>query len=126
MKFEDIDNLEIIFKIVEDRPDEEQFYIKFCRKNTHLPIDAYPTMLLDYGHLDFTSPEKLIHSIYLVGRFVVKEQLEQEPVLDENQSEFVNSIDLSDYVGKVVSINCDEQMSVWTRGVYELWDEIEL
>ena len=126
MKVEDIDNLEIIFKIVENKPDEEQFYIKFCRKNTHLPIDSYPTLLVDYGHLDFTSPEKLIHSIYLVGRFVVKEQLEQEPVLDENQSELVNSTDLSDYVGKVVSINSDEQMSVWTRGVYELWDEIEL
>ena len=93
MKFEDIDNLEIIFKIVDNEPDEEQFYIKFCRKNTHLPIDSYPTLLLDYGHLDFTSPEKLIHSIYLVGRYVVKEQLEQEPVLDENQqnSEFGRS-----------------------------------
>ena len=126
MKFEDIDNLEIIFKIVEDRPDEEQIYIKFCRKNTHLPIDSYPTLLVDYGHLDFTSPEKLIHSIYIVGRFVVKEQLEQEPVLDENQPELVNSTDLSDYVGKVVSMNCDEQMSLWTRKVYELWDEIEV
>ena len=32
MKLEDIDNLEIIFKIVDNRPDEEQFYIKFCRR----------------------------------------------------------------------------------------------
>ena len=116
----------ILFKVISNDPINKSMVVKFCRENAPKAIDNYKSYNISYYNLDFTSPEKLIHSIYLVGRYVVKEQLEQEPVLDENQSESINSVDLSDYVGKVVSMNCDEQMSAWSRGVYELWDEITL
>ena len=116
----------ILFKVISNDPINKSLVVKYCRENAQKLIEDYRSYNISYSNLDFTSPEALVQRIYLVGRFVVKEHPEQEPVLEEKQAELVNSTDLSDYVGKVVSINCDEQMSVWTRGVYELWDEIEL
>jgi hypothetical protein len=123
----DIDNLKIIFKIEKDDPEKEQFWIKFCRQNSPLPIDSFPTYLIDYAHLDFTNPEKLFHSITIVGFRIVKDQLLNEPVLDENkENSIMTTTKLSDYVGKIVSIDCNSFLTVDKKVVFNWYEEIQL
>jgi hypothetical protein len=123
----DIDDLKIIFKIVKDDPEKEQFWVRFCRENSPSPIDSFPTYLIDYTHLDFSSPEKLFHSITMNGFRIVKEQLSNEPVLDENKSNCVmTTTNLSDYIDKVVAINCNDFLTVEKKVVFNWYEEISL
>ena len=76
-----VPNLRIVFKIIEDVPENEQFIVKFCRQNGPIPIDEVNAVAIDYGFLDFSSPDKLFASISKVGLYIVENQLRNEPIL---------------------------------------------
>ena len=63
---------------------------------------------ISYSNLDFTSPEALVESIRSIGTSIVIDQLNSEPILDENKSSGeIHSLDLDEYVGKIVSVTLD-------------------
>ena len=82
--------------------------VKYCRENAQKPIDQYKSYNVSYFNLDFTSPEALVESIRSVGTSIVIKQLNSEPILDENKpTELIQSLDLDEYVGKIVSVTID-------------------
>lgn len=104
-----IPDLKFIFKIVQNIPEKEQVIIKFCRQNGPTPIDDIPAVAIDYGLLDFASPDRLFHSLSNVGMHIVENQLRNEPVLNENNIlSTMETTDLNDYVDKVVGIDYDQ------------------
>jgi hypothetical protein len=101
--------MKLIFKIVEYLPDTEQIVIKCCRQNAPKAIDEYPSIALDVMHIDFSSYENFKHSIIMNLMHVVRKQIEDEPILQENQIvEEIDSEDLDDYVNKIVGVDLEE------------------
>lgn len=104
-----IPDLKFIFKIVQNIPEKEQVIIKFCRQNGPTPIDEIPPVAIDYGMLDFSTPDKLFFSLSNVGMHIVENQLRNEPVMKENNiSCTMETTDLNDYVNEVVGIDYDQ------------------
>ena len=94
----------ILFKVISNDPINESMVVKFCRENAPKVIDEYRSYNISYYNLDFTSPEALVESIKTTGISIIIEQLNDEPILNENKSdEIIDSVDLEDYVGKIVS-----------------------
>ena len=57
------------------------------------------------SNLDFSSSTSLVESIRSVGKSIVEQQLMNEPILDDNKGkEDIDSVDLDDFVGKMVSV----------------------
>ena len=78
------------------------------RKCSEVYRGDYRSYNISYSNLDFTSPEALVESIRSVGTSIVIDQLNSEPILDENKSsEEIHSLDLDEYVGKIVSVTLD-------------------
>ena len=98
----------ILFKVISNDPINKSMVVKFCRENAPKAIDSYKSYNISYYNLDFTSPEALVESIRSVGTSIVIDQLNSEPILDENKSsEEIHSLDLDEYVGKIVSVTLD-------------------
>ena len=94
----------ILFKVISNDPINKSLVVKYCRENAQKFIDDYRSYNISYSNLDFTSPEALVESIKTTGISIIIEQLNDEPILNENQSdEITESVDLEDYVGKIVS-----------------------
>ncbi len=101
--------MNLIFKIVEYLPDTKQIIIKCCRQNAPKPIDDYPSIALDSMHVDFSNYENFKHSIIMNLMHVVRKQIEDEPILQENQIvEEIDSENLDDYINKIVGVNLEE------------------
>ena len=82
--------------------------VKFCRENAPQPIENYQTYNISYRNLDFSSSNALVESIRSVGSYIAQQQFLDEPILEENKSNSdIDSIDLGDYVGKIVSVSFD-------------------
>ena len=94
----------ILFKVISNDPINKSIVVKFCRENAQKPIDEYRSYNISYYNLDFTSREALVESIKTTGISIIIEQLNDEPILNENKSdEIIESVDLEDYIGKIVS-----------------------
>ena len=94
----------ILFKVISNDPINESVVVKFCRENAPKSIDEYRSYNISYYNRDFTSPEALVESIKSTGTSIIIRQLNDEPILDSNRSDKIKeSIDLQDYVGKIVS-----------------------
>ena len=98
----------ILFKVISNDPINESIVVKFCRENAPKGIDEFRAYNISYYNLDFSSPESLVESIRSTGTSIVIQQLNDEPMLDENKStEIIQSLDLEHYVGKIISVTLD-------------------
>ena len=98
----------ILFKVTSNNPTHQQMTVKFCRENAPQSIENYKTYNISYRNLDFSSSNALIESIRSAGSYIAQQQFLDEPILEENKSnEDIDSIDLGDYVGKIVSVSFD-------------------
>ena len=98
----------ILFKVISNNPTDKQLTVKFCRENAPQPIENYKTYNISYRNLDFSSSNALIESIRSVGSYIAQQQFLDEPILEENKSnDVIDSIDIEDYVGKIVSVSFD-------------------
>ena len=98
----------ILFKVISNNPTDKQLTVKFCRENAPQPIENYKSYNISYRNLDFSSSNALIESIRSVGSYIAQQQFLDEPILEENKSNSdIDSIDLGDYVGKIVSVSFD-------------------
>ena len=98
----------ILFKVISNNPTHQQMEVKFCRENAPEPIENYQSYNISYRNLDFSSSNALIESIRSVGSYIAQQQFLDEPILEENKSNSdIDSIDLGDYVGKIVSVSFD-------------------
>jgi len=94
----------ILFKVISNDPINKSLVVKYCRENAQKLIEEYRSYNISYSNLDFTSPEALVESIRSIGTSIVIDQLNSEPILDENKSSGeIHSLDLDEYVGKIVS-----------------------
>ena len=95
----------ILFKVISNNPTRQKKTVKFCRENAPKSIDSYETYNISYSNLDFSSSNALIESIRSVGSSIAQQQFLDEPTLEENKSNNdIDSIDVEDYVGKIVSV----------------------
>ena len=98
----------ILFKVISNNPIDKQMMVKFCRENAPEPIENYQSYNISYRNLDFSSSNALIESIRSTGSYIAQQQFLAEPILEENKSnDDIDSIDIEDYVGKIVSITSD-------------------
>ena len=98
----------ILFKVISNDPINKSLVVKYCRENAQKFIEDYRSYNISYSNLDFTSPEALVESIRSVGTSIVIDQLNSEPILDKNKSSGeIHSLDLDEYVGKIVSVTLD-------------------
>ena len=99
----------ILFKVISNDPINKSLVVKYCRENAQKFIEDYRSYNISYSNLDFTSPEALVESIRSIGTSIVIDQLNSEPILDENKSSGeILSLDLDEYVGKIVSVTLDQ------------------
>jgi predicted metal-binding transcription factor (methanogenesis marker protein 9) len=97
--------MKLLFKITKYLPETQQIIVKCCRQNAPKPIDDYPEVALDLMHVDFTNYENLKYSLIMNLVHIVKKQIEDEPILLENEiSEEIDSEDLNDYVNKIIGV----------------------
>ena len=98
----------ILFKVISNNPTDKQLTVKFCRENAPQPIENYKTYNISYRNLDFSSSNALIESIRSVGSYIAQQQFLDEPILEENKpNDDIDSIDIEDYIGKIVSVSFD-------------------
>ena len=76
----------ILFKVISNDPINKSLVVKYCRENAQKFIEDYRSYNISYSNLDFTSPEALVESIRSIGTSIVIDQLNSEPILDENKS----------------------------------------
>ena len=84
----------ILFKVISNDPINKSLVVKYCRENAQKFIGDYRSYNISYSNLDFTSPEALVESIRSIGTSIVIDQLNSEPILDENKSSEENQMDL--------------------------------
>ena len=116
----------ILFKVISNDPINKSLVVKYCRENAQKFIEDYRSYNISYSNLDFTSPEALVESIRSIGTSIVIDQLNSEPILDENKSSGeIHSLDLDEYVGKIVSVTLDptgdlNQIELWplAKGIF--------
>ena len=105
----------ILFKVISNDPINKSLVVKYCRENAQKLIEEYRSYNISYSNLDFTSPEALLESIRSIGTSIVIDQLNSEPILDENKSSGeIHSLDLDEYVGKIVSVTLDPTCLLYT------------
>lgn len=102
----DVTTMKMIFKIEEYLPDTKQVVIRYCRQNAPKPISEYPAKAVSTENYDTSFDSRnLIESIAQYGYNKVLAQEEKEATLSENMSiEIPNSLNIADYVGKVVCV----------------------
>ena len=98
--------MNFICKIIEDRPEDRQLIVKYCRQNSPKSIDEYQQYAIDYDHLDFSDYEGFVYSLLKCGKSIIIKQLEEEPILvDSNCNDTPTySTEISDNLNKILSI----------------------
>ena len=97
--------IQILFKVISNNSERQKMTVKFCRENAPEPIENYRTYNISYRNLDFSSSTSLVESIRSVGKHIVEQQLMNEPILDAIKGkEDIDSVDLDDFVGKMVAV----------------------
>ena len=113
--------MNFICKIIEDRPENRQLIVKYCRQNSPKSIDEYQQYAIDYDHLDFSDYEGFVYSLLKCGMSITINQFEEEPILVDSNCEDTPtySTEISDNLNKILSIDHKEL-------VYEIknFDEI--
>ena len=99
--------MKMIFKIEEYLPETNQVVIRYCRKNSPKPISEYPAKAVSTEIYDVSFDSRnLVESISQYGFDKVLLQEEEEITLPENlPQEIPNSVDIADYVGKVICVD---------------------
>ena len=99
--------MKMIFKIEEYLPETNQVVIRYCRKNSPKPISEYPAKAVSTEIYDVSFDSRnLVESISQYGYDKVLLQEEEEITLPENlPQEIPNSVDIADYVGKVICVD---------------------
>ena len=99
--------MKMIFKIEEYLPETKQVVIRYCRQNSPKPISEYPAKAVSTEIYDVSFDSRnLVESISQYGYDKVLAQEEKEITLPENLSqEIPNSVDIADYVGKVICVD---------------------
>ena len=99
--------MKMIFKIEEYLPETNQVVIRYCRKNSPKPISEYPAKAVSTEIYDVSFDNRnLVESISQYGYDKVLAQEEEEITLPENlPQEIPNSVDIADYVGKVICVD---------------------
>tara|TARA_B100001248_G_C27275113_1_gene404961 strand:+ start:46 stop:420 length:375 start_codon:yes stop_codon:yes gene_type:complete len=99
--------MKIIFKIEEYLPETKQVVIRYCRQNSPKPISEYPAKAVSTEIYDVSFDSRnLVESISQYGYDKVLIQEEEEITLPENlPQEIPNSVDIADYVGKVICVD---------------------
>jgi len=104
--------MNLLFKIIQYLPETEQIIVKCCRQNAPKSIDDYDAVAIDLMHVDLRSPEDFKHSLIMNLVHIIRNQIESEPTLPENENvENVDSEDANDYVDKIISVDLDEIVS---------------
>ena len=98
--------MKMIFKIEEYLPDSKQVVIRYCRQNAPKPISEYPAKAVSTENYDTSFDSRnLIESIAQYGYNKILAQEEKEETLSENMPvDIPNSLNIADYVGKVISV----------------------
>ena len=99
--------MKMIFKIEEYLPETKQVVIRYCRQNSPKPISEYPAKAVSTEIYDVSFDSRnLVESISQYGYDKVLIQEEEEITLPENlPQEIPNSVDIADYVGKVICVD---------------------
>ena len=99
--------MKMIFKIEEYLPETKQVVIRYCRQNSPKPISEYPAKAVSTEIYDVSFDSRnLVKSISQYGYDKVLEQEEEEITLPENlPQEIPNSVNIADYVGKVICVD---------------------
>ena len=99
--------MKMIFKIEEYLPETKQVVIRYCRQNSPKPISEYPAKAVSTEIYDVSFDNRnLVESISQYGYDKVLAQEEEEITLPENlPQEIPNSVDIADYVGKVICVD---------------------
>ena len=101
----------ILFKVISNDLKNQSMVIKFCLSASDKPIDEYKAYNISYWNLDFTSTGALIDSIRNQGLISIINELSQQPTIPEHQDTYheedFSSIDLDDFVDKLVSTSSD-------------------
>ena len=99
--------MKMIFKIEEYLPETKQVVIRYCRQNSPKPISEYPAKAVSTEIYDVSFDSRnLVESISQYGYDKVLLQEEEEITLPENlPQEIPNSVDIADYVGKVICVD---------------------
>ena len=99
--------MKMIFKIEEYLPETKQVVIRYCRQNSPKPISEYPAQAVSTEIYDVSFDSRnLVESISQYGYDKVLEQEEEEITLPENlPQEIPNSVNIADYVGKVICVD---------------------
>ena len=103
----DVTTMKMIFKIEEYLPETKQVVIRYCRQNSPKPISEYPAKAVSTEIYDVSFDSRnLVESISQYGYDKVLIQEEEEITLPENlPQEIPNSVDIADYVGKVICVD---------------------
>ena len=98
--------MKMIFKIEEYLPDSKQVVIRYCRQNAPKPISEYPAKAVSTENYDTSFDSRnLIESIAQYGYNKILAQEEKEETLLENMPvDIPNSLNIADYVGKVICV----------------------
>jgi hypothetical protein len=97
--------MNLIFKIVENCPDTEQFIVKYSRQNSLISIDDRRAYAIDYQHIDFTSYENFVTSVMKAGRSVIIKQFEEEVGIESNYNvEITDSAKIEDNLNKIIPL----------------------
>jgi hypothetical protein len=101
-----VTTMKMIFKIEEYLPDTKQVVIRYCRQNAPKPISEYPAKAVSTDNYDTSFDSRnLLESIAQYGYTKVLAQEDKEEILPENiPADVPNSLDISDYVGKVFCV----------------------
>ena len=99
--------MKMIFKIEEYLPETKQVMIRYCRQNAPKPISEYPVKAMSTEKYDISfDSQNLVESIAQYGYRKILRQEQNETTLSENMpAEIPNSLDISDYVGKVFCVD---------------------
>ena len=101
--------MNFICKIVEDRPEDRQIIVRYCRQNSPKPIDEYRKYAVDYDLLDFSDYESFVYSLIKCGQTPIIDALEKEESLECNRpTDPTYSTDISDNLNKILFINYRE------------------
>jgi len=101
--------MNFICKIIEDRLEDKQLIIKYCRQNSPKSIDEHKAYAIDYDCLDFSDYESFVYSPIKCGQTPIIDALEGEECLECNHStEPSYSTIISDNLNKILSIDYKE------------------
>jgi len=101
--------MKMIFKIEKYLPETKQVMIRYCRQNAPKSISEYPAKVVSTEIYDVSfDSQNLVESIAQHGYKKVLKQENEEDILPVNlPHEIPNSVNLEDYVGKIISVDGD-------------------